>query len=111
MKQVEGEKYPNHSLQKCPQKNLRRLINAKAPCVLGSPRTSQKGVWGAYCSVFPVFPSYFPELKVIDLGQRQAAEQAGLCSDLTELVLYSYDSKESQRVQATVTQSCFISGG
>lgn len=55
--------------------------------------------------MFPVFPSYFPELKVIDLGQRQAAEQAGLCSDLTELVLYSYDSKESQRVQATVTKA------
>lgn len=60
--------------------------------------------------MFSVFPSSFPEVKAVDLGQRQAAEQAGPCSDLTEPVLYSYDSKQPQRVRATVIQSCFISG-
>ena len=38
-----------------------------------------------------------------DLGPRHAAEQDGLCSDSTELVLCSYDSKQPQRVQATLT--------
>lgn len=70
----------------------------------------QKDARGPYHSLFSVFSSSFPEVLAVDLSQRKATEQAGFWSDSTEPVLCCYDSKQPQRVQATVIQSCFISG-
>lgn len=107
-----GKKYPNHACKKAP-KSSQRTNTCKGTMHFRTSRghCNPEGCLGPYCSVFSVFPSSFSEAKAVDLGQRQAAEQAGLCSDLTEPVLYSCDSKQSQRVQATVIQSCLSQVG
>lgn len=106
-----GRKDSNHSLQECTEKNPQRTNK----CISGSPKAT------CHCR---------PEgcLRAISLGVfcvlillPQGAgcwpqSEAGCWASWVLLwldrdgFLCSYDSKQPQRVKATVIQSCFISG-